>query len=126
MVAGPLPILNGLCASRAYADRILKGEKPADLLVQALAQVYADDQPQGRQGARPQRALRFSSKRTIADIRKSSADDCTARAPLTDVRDEFAPVHRLLTVKGVPASDVESSTDSDWVGRCRHAQKSRR
>ena len=40
---------------RAALDRILKGEKPADLPVQRQP-VRTGDQPQDRQGARPRRA----------------------------------------------------------------------
>jgi len=56
-------IADNYLRAATYVDRILKGEKPSELPVQAPRQIRAGDQPQDRQGARARSAISTSTTR---------------------------------------------------------------
>jgi hypothetical protein len=60
-------LANQFRLAAGYADRILKGEKPADLPVQAPSKIRAGDQQKHCQGACPQPAVDIASPRRRDD-----------------------------------------------------------
>jgi ABC-type uncharacterized transport system substrate-binding protein len=82
----------------SYVDRVLKGEKPADLPVQS-DQVRARDQPQDRQGARPRSAGHAAGPRRTGDRVSLFYRACSRRLVALTGRESRSDRCRFIEVK---------------------------